>query len=45
MTLKIQYTEYSQSKCLCIHNVYREAVKKNITATLKQLNDLLKNNY
>jgi len=35
MTLKIQYTEYSQFKCLCIHNVYREAVKEDIIVTLK----------
>ena len=45
ITLKIQYTEYSQSKCLYIYNVYREAVKENITVTLKQLNDLLKNDH
>ncbi len=35
MTLKIQYTEHSQFKHLCIHNVYREAVKENITVILK----------
>ncbi len=35
MILKIQYIEYSQFKCLCIHNVYREAVRENIIAILK----------
>jgi len=35
MTLKIQYTEHSQFKHLCIYNVYREAVKENITVILK----------
>lgn len=45
MTLKIQYTEHSQPKRLCIHNVYREAVRGDTTATLKQLNSLLENDH
>jgi len=45
MTLKIQYNEHNQSKRLCIHNVYREAVRENITATLEQLNSLLEDDH
>ena len=45
MTLKIQYTEHSQSKRLCIHNVYREAVRGDTTATLEQLNGLLEDDH
>lgn len=44
-TLKIQYNEHNQSKRLCIHNVYREAVRENITATLEQLNSLLEDDH
>jgi len=35
MILKIQYIEYDQFKCLCIYNVYREAVREDIIVTLK----------
>lgn len=41
MTLKLQYIEHGQSRCIHIHNLYREATRGNITAILDQLNGVL----
>ena len=43
MTLKLHYTEHRQSRHIQIHNLYREVIKENITATLNKLNSLLDN--
>ncbi len=41
VTLKVQYTEHNQTKKLYIHNIYREALRGDITETLDHLNSLI----
>ena len=40
ITLNLQYIEHKQRKCLHIHNIYQEAIRGDVTKTLKQLNNL-----
>ena len=40
ITLDLQYIEHKQRKCLHIHNIYQEAIRGDVTETLKQLNNL-----
>ncbi len=40
ITLDLQYMEHKQRKCLHIHNIYREAIRGDVTETLERLNNL-----
>ena len=41
ITLDLQYVEHEQKKRLHIHNIYREAIRGDVTETLDRLNSLL----